>query len=408
MNIVFGILLFFLIIVIHEFGHFITAKAFKMNVKEFAIGMGPRILKKEYKGTVYCLKALPIGGSVMLDEDIETSDPNSFRNKPVWQRMIVIAAGAFMNFVLGFIFCICSVLCSDNIATTTVAGFQEGAISSNILQPDDKILKINDMSIFTTMDISFQLSNSDARSLDNQYYVYKFTVERNGEVITLDNVTFASRAYAQLIADYKKLKGDSSAYAEDLREYFTIGENTFTDKFKELELTDPDFAKGFSEITDKYKSDYASQDNNLYLDFKVYGEQKGFGNVISTAGATFISDARLVWISFINLLNGTYGLNDMSGPIGVVQSVSTVAAFGWESLLTLAALIAINVGIVNLFPIPAMDGARLVFLIIEAIRRKPIKAEHEGMVHFIGIIVLMLFMLIITFNDIVRLFTGGL
>ena len=105
--------------------------------------------------------------------------------------------------------------------------------------------------------------------------------------------------------------------------------------------------------------------------------------------------------------NGTYGLNEMSGPIGVVQSVSTVASFGWGSLMTLAALIAINIGIVNLLPIPAMDGGRLVFLFIELIRGKPVKAEHEGMVHFIGIVALMVLMVIVTFNDIVRIITGG-
>ncbi len=105
--------------------------------------------------------------------------------------------------------------------------------------------------------------------------------------------------------------------------------------------------------------------------------------------------------------HGTYGLNEMSGPIGVVQSVSTVASFGWGSLMTLAALIAINIGIVNLLPIPAMDGGRLVFLFIELIRGKPVKAEHEGMVHFIGIVALMVLMVIVTFNDIVRIITGG-
>ena len=126
-------------------------------------------------------------------------------------------------------------------------------------------------------------------------------------------------------------------------------------------------------------------------------------NVIQAACANFISYGRLIWISFGNLLNGTYGLNEMSGPIGVVQSVSTVASFGWGSLMTLAALIAINIGIVNLLPIPAMDGGRLVFLI----RGKPVKAEHEGMVHFIGIVALMVLMVIVTFNDIVRIITGG-
>lgn len=407
LNILLGILLFFLIILVHEFGHFTVAKLCKMKVKEFAIGMGPKLFKKRIGETVFAFKALPIGGSVMLDEDVENDDPRSFRNRPVWMRILVIAAGAFMNFVLGFIFCIISVLCSNSVSTNVVAGFQEGAISSSVLQANDKILKINGMNIYTTMDISFQLSNSQSRGIGSQYYSYDFVVERNGQTVELNDVKFASRSYAKMISEYKKLVGEKDGYAALPTEYFDIDTNSYTEAFKELEKNDAEFAKSFTAIADEYKSGYTSEENNLYLDFIVYGERHNFVNVIQAACANFISYGRLIWISFGNLLNGTYGLNEMSGPIGVVQSVSTVASFGWGSLMTLAALIAINIGIVNLLPIPAMDGGRLVFLFIELIRGKPVKAEHEGMVHFIGIVALMVLMVIVTFNDIVRIITGG-
>lgn len=407
LNILLGILLFFIIILVHEFGHFTVAKLCNMKIREFAIGMGPKLFKKQIGETVFAFKALPIGGSVTLDEDIEDDDPRSFRNRPVWMRMLVIAAGAFMNFVLGFIFCLISVLCSSSVATTTVAGFQEGAVSSCVLQADDKILKINGMDIFTTMDISFQLTNSDSRDNALQYYTYDFVVERNGEIIELNDVKFASRSYAELIAGYKSLTEGKTGYALLPTEYFDIATNSYTEAFEQLEQSDPEFAGSFREIAEKYKNTYATESNSLYLDFIVYGERHNFFNVITAAGANFLSYGRLIWISLGNLLNGTYGLNEISGPIGVVQSVSTVASFGWGSLMTLAALIAINVGIVNLLPIPAMDGARLLFLLIELIRRKPVKAEHEGMVHFIGIVALMVLMVIVTFNDIVRIITGG-
>lgn len=322
-------------------------------------------------------------------------------------RILVIAAGAFMNFVLGFIFCIISVLCSNSVSTNVVAGFQEGAISSSVLQANDKILKINGMNIYTTMDISFQLSNSQSRGIGSQYYSYDFVVERNGQTVELNNVKFASRSYAKMISEYKKLVGEKEGYAALPTEYFDIDTNSYTEAFKKLEKNDAEFAKSFTAIADEYKSGYTSEENNLYLDFIVYGERHNFVNVIQAACANFVSYGRLIWISFGNLLNGTYGLNEMSGPIGVVQSVSTVASFGWGSLMTLAALIAINIGIVNLLPIPAMDGGRLVFLFIELIRGKPVKAEHEGMVHFIGIVALMVLMVIVTFNDIVRIITGG-
>ncbi len=406
LNILLGILLFFIIILIHEFGHFTVAKLCKMKVNEFAIGMGPKIFSKRIGETDYALRALPIGGSVSLDEDVENSDPNSFRNKPVWMRILVIAAGAFMNFVLGFIFCVVAVLASNSIATTTVADFQEGSVSSQYLKPGDKIVEINGMSIFNTTDISFQLSNSESRLFGSEFYSYNFKVERNGETVELPDVQFASHAYAEFIAEYKKLAKDTD-YEALPGVYYNIKDDSYSEAFMEIEKSDPQFAEGFKKLVATYNSSYTSEQNNLYLDFIVLGVKKDFGSVISAAATNFISDARLIWISFINLLSGTYGLNEMSGPIGVVQSVSVVASFGWSSLLTLAALIAINVGIVNLLPIPAMDGGRLVFLVVEAIRGKPIKAEHEGMVHFIGIIALMLLMLVVTFNDIVRLFTGG-
>lgn len=407
LGIILGIVMFLLIILIHEFGHFAVAKLCKMKVNEFSIGMGPAILKKQKGATLYSLRLLPIGGYVSLDEDVESDDPDSFRNKPVWMRILVIAAGAFMNFVLGFIFCIFAVLSNKSISTTTVAGFHEGAVSSHQLMQDDTIDSINGMKIFTTMDISFQLTNSDSREEGTGFYKYDFVVIRNGEAVELKDVRFASKAYSQFIADYKLLVGEREGYAKLPTEYFDVNDNSYTEAFVSLEFKDSEFAVKFKEIADKYKAGYETETNNLFLDFIVYGEKKDFVSVITTACKTFISDARLIWISLINLLTGTYGLNEMSGPVGVVQSVGTVAAFGIGSLLTLAALIAINVGIVNLLPIPAMDGGRLVFLIIEAIRRKPVKAEHEGLVHFIGIVALMLLMVIVTFNDIARIFTGG-
>ena len=407
LNILLGILLFFIIILVHEFGHFIVAKLCNMKIKEFAIGMGPKLFQKQAGETVFAFRALPIGGSVTLDEDVQDDDPRSFRNRPVWMRILVIAAGAFMNFVLGFIFCLRSVLCSSSVGTTTLAGFQEGAISSSVLQADDKILKINGMDIFTTMDISFQLTNSKARDEGSQYYTYDFVVERNGEIIELNDVKFASRSYAKLIANYKSLTEGKTGYAALPGEYFDIATNSYTEAFTALQQSDSEFAEAFRKIAEEYKSTYATENNSLYLDFTVYGESHNFFNVISAAGANFLSYGRLIWISLGNLLTGTYGLNEISGPIGVVQSVSVVASFGWGSLMTLAALVAINVGIVNLLPIPAMDGARLLFLFIELIRRKPVKAEHEGMVHFIGIVALMVLMVIVTFNDIIRIITGG-
>lgn len=345
MSIVIAVIAFAVIIVVHECGHFLAARAFKMTVHEFAIGMGPCIFRKKGKRTDFCLRALPIGGAVQLDEDLENDDPNSFRNKPVWQRMIVIVAGAFMNLVLGLIICICGTLASANIATTQISGFKDNSVSNKYLQLGDEITKINGMSIWTTMDISYSFQNSVGKSDENTKAMYfDIEVKRGGEYVQLENVPF-------------------------------------------------EFVQGSEERSD-----------GIVIDFYVNPAEKNFFSVISDASRTFMTEARLIWITLIDLVTGTYGINDLSGPVGVVSTIGQASSLGLSSLLTMIAFITINIGIFNLLPIPALDGARFVFLLIEAIRRKPMKAEHEGMVHFIGLAALMLLMLVVTFNDVVKLF----
>ncbi len=351
LNVIITLLVFFAIILIHEFGHFFTAKMFGMNIYEFSIGMGPRLFSKKTKTTTWSFKLLPIGGAVQLGEDYESDDPNDFRNKPVWQRMIVIVAGAVMNLILGLIVCVISVCASDKIATTKISFFDDDAVSSQVLMLDDEIVEMNGMAIWTTTDISYCLQNKEAQSdsLENQYVWFDMTVIRNGEAVKL-SVPFE--------------------WLAERTEHESAG---------------------------------------IKVDFKVYPQDKDFFTVLSASGKTFLTEARLIWISLFDLLKGTYGINDLSGPIGVVSTMASaldqsIKIMSFSSFLMLIALITINLGIFNLLPIPALDGARFVFLLIEAIRGKPISAEKEGWVHFIGFAALMLLMLIVTFNDIIKLF----
>ena len=346
MDIVITILVFFSIILIHELGHFTAARIFGMNVSEFSIGMGPRLFKIQGKKTLYSFKLLPIGGSVQLGEDFDSDDPNDFRNKPVWQRMITMVAGAFMNLVLGFLVCIVSVSMNSSIATTKVDAFYENAVSSQQFQLGDEIVEMSGMPVWTTMDISYCLQNRPA-SIDeeNGLVYFDITVLRNGERVAL-SVPFA-------------INKDES------------------------------------------------RTSGIVVDFMVQPEKKNLFNVISTAFKTALTEGRLIWITLMDFMNGTYGINDLSGPIGVVTTMSTAyKVMSFDSFLILVAFITINIGIMNLLPIPALDGARFVFLVIELIRRKPISAEKEGMVHFIGFAALMILVLIVSFNDIMRLFAG--
>ena len=347
MDIVITILVFFSIIIIHELGHFVAARIFNMNVDEFTIGMGPRLFKIQGKKTMFSFRLLPIGGAVQLGEDFESDDPNSFRNKPVWQRMIVIVAGAFMNLILGLIVCLISVCITDKIATTQVSMFDENSCSSEKLMVGDRIVEVNDMAIWTTMDISYCFQNSVAKVDDNADRVYfDMEVIRDGERVVLESVPFA------LNRDENRTAG-------------------------------------------------------IIIDFMVQPAEKNILTVTSAAFRMALTEGRLIWITLFDLITGTYGINDLSGPIGVVSTMSSAYNVSIDQFVTLVAFISINIGIMNLLPIPALDGARFLFLLVEAIRRKPIPAEKEGIVHFIGFAALMILMIIVTFNDISNIFSGN-
>lgn len=347
MTIFLAIVAFCVIIIVHELGHFLVAKAFKMNVYEFSIGMGPAIFKKRGKKTDFTLRLLPIGGSVQLGEDEESEDPNAFVNKPVWQRMLVIVAGAVMNIVLGLIVCAVSILSSGRVVTSEIGGFYDNSLSDSFLQKGDKIVSINGLPIWSDKDISYALQNTVARASEDDTHVsYDFVVDRNGQVVALDDVQF---------------------------------------KIRHLE----------------------DGEKSIYLDFFVYANDLTFGNVAEYTFRTSASYGRLVLMSLLDLIRGNYGLNDLSGPIGVVSAVSEIPLVDIHKLLSMITLITINIGIFNLLPIPALDGARFLFLLIEAIRRKPVPPKYEGVVHLIGFGALMILMLVVTFNDIVRVFTGG-
>lgn len=353
MPIVLAILAFCLMIIIHEMGHFFAAKACGMKVSEFSLGMGPKLFKKQGKETIYTIKLLPLGGSVQLGEDEESDDPRSFRNKPVWQRMIVLAAGPIMNLILGIIICAVVIIISGIVITPEIAKFSgDDPSSAKYLQEGDEIVSINGHSIWSSMDISYALQNKVMKATDDQEFMqYSFKVKRNGEIVNINDVNLAV------------------AKAED-------------------------------------------GSNRVVIDFVIRAYKIDFGNVVSYSFKEAASYGRLVWISLIDLIRGTYGLNDLSGPVGTVSVITQAASSGATfrenavNFLSMIAFITINLGIFNLLPIPALDGSRIVFLIIELIRRKPMKPEHEGIVHFIGFAALMLLILVVTFKDIFTLVSG--
>lgn len=332
------ILIFGLIIFIHEFGHFITARMTGVKVNEFALGMGPAILKKQGKKTLYTLRLLPIGGYCAMEgEDEESEDENSFRHKSVPKRVLICAAGALMNIILGFVLTLVTFIGVPSYSSSTVAVFNsEDALSAQSgLMVGDTIKKVNSTTIFTANDIVFELlrDNDGVVSMD---------VVRDGKNVKLDAVKFE-----------------------------VSGEGT---------------------------------EKNLNLDFKVKAEKASFFGAVGQTWGSTVSLVRNTWVSVGDLLTGHIGISELSGPVGVGEVVGQAAAIGWRSLVNIAAFISISIGIFNLLPFPALDGGRIIFLLIEAIRRKPINPKVEMWVNTAGLILLFALMIVVTFKDIVGLF----
>ncbi len=342
-----AILFFGVIIIIHEFGHFICAKLFDVKVNEFSIGMGPAIFKKQKGETQYSLRALPIGGYVSMEgEDEESEDERAFNKKKVWQRIIIVVAGATMNLILGLVIMAITLSTStDLIGTNTIKEFYPTAVSNQQggLKEGDKFLKIDGHAVWSERDLSFLMSRSDNG-------VFNFTVERDGKKVELNDVAF---------------------------------------KTEDVEYN----GKTVTMIT---------------YDFVIVGEKPTFKNVFINSFTQSASIVRTVWLSLFDVVTGRYGMSELAGPVGTVDIIADVAQsaaeeHNFEQLLFIMALITINIGVANLLPLPALDGGRLLFLIIEGIRRKPVNRKYEGYIHAAGLALLLLLMVFVTYNDIVRI-----
>lgn len=331
-----AILFFELIIIIHEGGHFISARLMKIKVNEFSIGMGPKIFSFKKGDTQYSLRWILFGGYCAMEGEEESSDSEgSFSKKSVPARMLVIVSGALMNLLLGFLI-ILIIVCNQNlVGTTTVAEFSDNAVSqSSGLQVGDTIKSIDGMRVYTSTDIQTGLSRSPDETV-------AMTVDRNGETVKLD-VSF------------------------DMEEY-----------------------KG---------SEY------INMDFWLYGKDKTPANVLKSTCLNFISFTKMVFLSVHDIIAGRYGLKDLSGPVGAVTVVSEAVKTSRNSMLRIVALLTINIGLFNLFPIPALDGWRFFLLLGEGIFRKKLPPKWEYVINAAGLAVLLLLMVVVTFSDITKLF----
>ncbi|MEG1448459.1 MAG: M50 family metallopeptidase [Oscillospiraceae bacterium] len=331
------ILIFGVIIFIHELGHFLCALAAGVKINEFSLGMGPKVFSKEINSIVYSFRLFPIGGFVAMEgEDEDSNDQNAFCNKKVWKRIVVVCAGAAMNIILGFAIIITVISGSKLISTTIIANFADGATSSETLQVKDEIIRVNGRKVATVNNIGLELMKDQDGLVD-------MVVKRNGKTTELKNVPFK-----------------------------------------------------MSEVDEGIEM--------IQMDFQVYGKQPTFFGVIKESYHWTLGLMEQTYVSFMDLVTGRYGLKQLSGPVGVAEVIGEATSVGFSSVLMMTALLSINIGIFNLLPLPALDGGRLVFLIIEGIFRKPVPAKYEGVIHSVGFLLLIGLMVVVTFKDIINLF----
>ncbi len=331
-----AILLFGLLVAVHEFGHFITAKLTGVRVNEFAIGMGPAILKKQGKETLYALRLLPFGGYCAMEgENGDSDDARAFTARPIWARFIIVVAGSLMNLIAGFLVLLILFAPIKEWATPAVESVSsETALSEQSLMPGDVIKEVDGYRVYIFGDIrTGMLRGAD----DGEYNI---TVLRDGKEVELRGLRF--------------VQGEAAENTGSIIE-FKIEKSTFLGKVK-------------------------------------YTFQNGTNLV------------RLVFVGLSDLLSGGVSKDDMAGPVGIGKIMVDTAKVSMSSLWYLLAFISINLGVMNLLPLPALDGGRLLFILIELIFRKPVPQKYEGYVHVAGFVLLMLLMVLITYNDIANIF----
>lgn len=374
------IIIFLVMISLHEFGHFIVSKLSGVKVLEFAIGMGPAILKWKGKETLYSLRIFPVGGYCKLEgEDEKTDDERAFCNQKWWKRFLVIIAGALLNVILGFAILFFITSKNEQIQTPFIESVVEDSYMDEAgLLAGDEIISINGKKVHFYGDIS--LYTSDITAADE----VEIAVKRDGKKIK----TFLKPSKEEVTVYYEE---------DGARVITGINDNPKTEEIHQY--TDKEAAKeyiGTSQTSTRY-----------ILGFLPKTEKVGFFNNLEYSYHYTGFVVRLVYQGLWDMITGKTGLEQVSGPVGIVSAVNTAVNSGknWVTeVLFLAALLTINLGVFNLLPLPALDGGRLFFMIIELLRGKPIPAEKEGMVHAIGLMLLLAFAVIVSFKDIFMLF----
>ncbi|MBE5935985.1 MAG: RIP metalloprotease RseP [Lachnospiraceae bacterium] len=430
-KILIAILVFSAIVIIHELGHFLLAKKNGIGVTEFCIGMGPKLIGKKVGETTYAIRALPLGGAcMMVGEDEASDEDNAFNKKGVWARMSVVAAGPIFNFILAF-FLALILVGFKGWDTADIEVIKDMPVAKAGIKDGDVITKINGKRVSCDREIMYALYFNPIKSDEPIEIEYK----RNGKKYTKKVTPKLIKEYS--ITGVSIIEKDGMGVITDLEKKspfhkagiknkdIIVGIND--EKFKNVEelsdyLNNERLKK---EITVTYKRGDKEKTVDVKLTDKSYSEQYMLGftymddrnnvNALETIKYAFVEVKVQINIAIQSvkyLISGKASAEDMSGPVGIVNFIGD----GYEAtksagvgavllqLIDITILLSANIGVMNLLPLPALDGGRLLFMVIEVIRRKKMKPEVEGMVHAIGLVLLLLLMAVVSFNDIKKIF----
>ncbi len=335
-----ALVFFSFIIMVHELGHFLAARMTGIYAEEFSIGMGPKLFSFLRKETQFSVRALPIGGYVkFLGEDDESDDPRAFNNASTWKRMAVVFAGPAMNFLLAIV-----------LLTVFYMGYGVYEVAPQILEV---------------------VEDSPAQQAD---------LKPGDIIVKIDDTQLQSLNAEDAVEQIRSI----------IKQKGNMG----------LEIVIERNGKNIPVyLTPQYNSE-----NQSYMIGIVFGKLKRY-HLFPAMGMAFTQTGRIIFM-MVDMLKGLIfkgqGINEVMGPVGIVGEIGKAARAGVQQLLSLAIIITINLGIINLIPFPALDGGRLALLIVEGVRGKPLEPQKEGFIHLIGFVVLILLMIAVTYKDIIR------
>lgn len=420
MTIVYFVLILGVTVFIHELGHFMFAKKFGVHVYEFSLGMGPRLFKFNRKNdeTDYCIRLFPIGGFVQMageeiDEDESIPEDKRLNNKPAFQRFMIMVAGVMMNFLLSIVLLffvgLFSKISLNNVYIngSTIKGLNDGdkivAINSHFVNNYDKLA----LEMTIVGDKDFTMTVKDSKGKKNEVDVTPIKVGKSNLLYGKD-YGFSISDLTVLESSLKGLsKGDKilsingnkvSSYLDLLNKLDEIDD----DKFK-MEVESENGKKNLVnvEVSDKSDDESLGYSYGFYIKGK---ESKGFFAAVKYAFTKFFSTIEQMIFTVFYLITGKISLSMLSGPVGIFNVVSIYSKYGFKNIISLLCLICINVGFINLLPLPAFDGGHVLFIIIEKIKGSKVDPKVENTIHSIGFILLMILMVAITYSDIVKLF----